>query len=541
MAARSLQRDKRGQVTTKAARLERLDPGIPPTAPLAELLEASVESIADRPDQVKASVQELLGLSYEHFTQSVLLPQGGFSDFLRATPANRQRLLVELLAFGVYKEIGQRARDRAARAEDRGKLDQEARAQLADATPEAEQAATGRLDALTELAQTVETSLTALAELDGQAAAARQLAADKGNELRLLSALRMPADVPGLAQQIAAADELSAQAKVRRDDADTAAAKAADARAWLPDKAATQQHLANHALRRELTQDAEREQATLTTCQATEERLAARAPTGGRGRHPGAARARRGAARARGRQPGRARARRRHVPGLPAAGADAPAPAEPGEPDLGQGRRRHRGEGSAADPRRAPGSREGRRRGALAAGQRPGPAGQGGRGHGRRTRPRTSYASSSPPSPKRTTPSPVPARTPPPGRPNSPRAEKARASLGAAEQRARADLSLARDKLIALGAPAITAADLAAAWQALTDWARAEQAAREEQLPELTETAAKLQQQFHRQRGRAGRTARRARHHEHRPDHPHPGRGRGAARAGGVRAQPDPG
>ena len=64
-------------------------------------------------------MQELLGLSYEHFTQSVLLPQGGFSEFLRATPANRQRLLVELLAFGVYKDIGQRARERADEREER--------------------------------------------------------------------------------------------------------------------------------------------------------------------------------------------------------------------------------------------------------------------------------------------------------------------------------------------------------------------------------------------------------------------------------------
>ena len=44
VAARSLQRDKRGQVTTKAARLERLDTASKPDAPLAELLEASVES-----------------------------------------------------------------------------------------------------------------------------------------------------------------------------------------------------------------------------------------------------------------------------------------------------------------------------------------------------------------------------------------------------------------------------------------------------------------------------------------------------------------
>ena len=113
VAVRSLQRGARGQVTTKAARLERLDPAIPANAPLVEILEASVEPLAEGPDQVKTRVQDLLGLSYEHFTQSVLLPQGGFSEFLRATPANRQRLLVELLAFGVYKEIGQRARERA--------------------------------------------------------------------------------------------------------------------------------------------------------------------------------------------------------------------------------------------------------------------------------------------------------------------------------------------------------------------------------------------------------------------------------------------
>jgi DNA repair protein SbcC/Rad50 len=84
---RSLQRDKNGKVSTKAARLERLDASIAPDAPLAEILQASTEQLAEGPDSVKTAVQELLGLSYEHFTQSVLLPQGGFAEFLRATPA----------------------------------------------------------------------------------------------------------------------------------------------------------------------------------------------------------------------------------------------------------------------------------------------------------------------------------------------------------------------------------------------------------------------------------------------------------------------
>ena len=149
VAVRSLQRDKNGRVSTKAARLERLDASIPPDAPLAEILEASAEQLAEGPDNVKTRVQDLLGLSYEHFTQSVLLPQGGFSEFLRATPANRQRLLVELLAFGVYKEIGQRARERAQLAETRQQLARQARDQLAGATADAESAAAARLADLT--------------------------------------------------------------------------------------------------------------------------------------------------------------------------------------------------------------------------------------------------------------------------------------------------------------------------------------------------------------------------------------------------------
>src|SRR5580700_10555822 len=107
---RAMARDKRGQVHTREARLDLLDPAIPPDAPLDHILEASIEHLAEGPDPVKAKVQEILGRSYKHFTQSVLLPQGRFSDFLQAEPRKRQDLLVELLAFGVYEKIGQRAR-----------------------------------------------------------------------------------------------------------------------------------------------------------------------------------------------------------------------------------------------------------------------------------------------------------------------------------------------------------------------------------------------------------------------------------------------
>src|SRR5690348_13219654 len=155
-AVRALTRDKKGLVHTKEARLELLDPQIPPDAPIADILAASVNQLAEGPDQVKARVQHILGLTYEHFTQSVLLPQGRFSEFLQAKPADRQDLLVELLAFGVYATVGTRARERAKLAAEQMRNAEERRRELADATEEAEIRAAERVADLAALASTVE-------------------------------------------------------------------------------------------------------------------------------------------------------------------------------------------------------------------------------------------------------------------------------------------------------------------------------------------------------------------------------------------------
>ncbi len=279
VAMRSLSRDKRGQVTTKAARLERLDASVPADAPLGDIIEASVEQLAEGPDQVKSRIQHLLGLSYEHFTQSVLLPQGGFSEFLRATPANRQRLLVELLAFGVYRDIGQRARERAQRADSLRDAAQQARDRLAGATREAETAAAERLTALTALAAQVDASLAALADVQRQAAEAAQLLKDVGNEAALLARLSVPAEVPGLAEQIAAAEALVASGRQRREEAALAAEQANRARATLPDKAETQRLLEMHKLRRDLVSEAGQQEAALARRREHEDKLAARLET----------------------------------------------------------------------------------------------------------------------------------------------------------------------------------------------------------------------------------------------------------------------
>ncbi len=497
VAARQLQRDKRNNVTTKAARLERLDPSIPGDAPLPAMLEASVEQLAEGPDQVKLKVQELLGLSYKHFTQSVLLPQGSFSEFLRANPADRQKLLVELLAFGVYKEIGQRARVRAERAEDLRQVAEQARDQLAEATQEAETAAAARLAALTTLGQTVDTSLAELIELDRQAAAARQMANDKENEARLLAALSMPAEVPDLAQQIAVADSLVADCRIRRDEGELAATEAARVRSELPDKAATQQQLGYHSLRRELESETGEQKAALAASTSREERLVAEL----RGADLELARA----------QETLETAQRAH------AAADLAETLHVGE-DCPVCRQRV----EILPPHETPASVSVARASLDAARKAQQQAGNARHEAAKsaasaksdldRTQARLDRAAE------------VMADTPPEAdltawldaittadeavattraqatvfQTELAAAEKARASLTAAEDQAWATLGTDRDRLVSLGAPTVgtSGQGLAAAWTTLTDWAAAERNQREQQLPELNETADKLRQRF---------------------------------------------
>ncbi len=274
-AVRALTRDKRGLVHTKEARLELLDPAIPPGAPIADLLAASIEQIAEGPDLVTSRVEDLLGLSYRHFTQSVLLPQGRFSEFLHAKAGARQDLLVQLLAFGVYEKIGQRARERAKLAAEHMRNAQRERGELGAATEEAEASAAARLEALTSLGRIVDDKLAAVAQLREQAERAAEQARTVREEARLLAALQTPGEVPGLARRIAAADDLITERRKRHDDAEQLQAGAERAREALPDKTRTETLRAAHSEHRELLLQRGRQEQELADRQAGENTQAA--------------------------------------------------------------------------------------------------------------------------------------------------------------------------------------------------------------------------------------------------------------------------
>jgi DNA repair protein SbcC/Rad50 len=251
-AVRALARNARGQVNTREARLELLDPNVPAEAPLAELLEASVEQLAEGPDQVKSAVTEILGLTYEHFTQSVLLPQGRFSEFLHAKAADRQDLLVELLAFGVYNAVGQKARKRAELAAELAQRAKDELAKLADATEEAEAEAAADVQALADLAGDVDARLASLRQLADEATRAEAVAQAVRSEAGLLAAVRTPAEVPGLAARIGEADQEVARRREEQDRAEQAEHEAGQARDLLPDKSALENFRRAYAQQREL-------------------------------------------------------------------------------------------------------------------------------------------------------------------------------------------------------------------------------------------------------------------------------------------------
>ena len=78
LVARELRRTRAG-VHVRNARLDRL---VDPTA--SGGIDDEIESVA-ADSGVTPAVEKLLGLPYEHFCQCVVLPQGEFADFLRAS------------------------------------------------------------------------------------------------------------------------------------------------------------------------------------------------------------------------------------------------------------------------------------------------------------------------------------------------------------------------------------------------------------------------------------------------------------------------
>lgn len=81
-------------------------------ATLAELTVAGERSLASQVKQVNDEIVKLLGLGYDEFIQTVVLPQGEFARFLKATPSDQRSILQHLLRHDVFTRMRDLAEDR---------------------------------------------------------------------------------------------------------------------------------------------------------------------------------------------------------------------------------------------------------------------------------------------------------------------------------------------------------------------------------------------------------------------------------------------
>lgn len=194
-------------------------------------LQKGEEVLAGTADEVTATVAELLGLSFDHFTRCVVLPQGEFARFLHDNPKDRQKLLIELLNLGLYGVMMQEANARAARIKNRIALVEERLAgEFAAATPEALSDAQARVKRLDALRKQVDEARPLLTEHTTAADAAGKREAEARAWLKRIDELAVPRNVERLAKEVAAAAIAVKDLKAIADKA-TKARKALEAKA----------------------------------------------------------------------------------------------------------------------------------------------------------------------------------------------------------------------------------------------------------------------------------------------------------------------
>ena len=87
-------------------------------------------------DRLTMRVEQLLGLDFDSFTKTVILPQGRYAEFLSSKPADRRELLASILELGVYARVSERAREVAGQTKARAEALRETLTQYASVNRE---------------------------------------------------------------------------------------------------------------------------------------------------------------------------------------------------------------------------------------------------------------------------------------------------------------------------------------------------------------------------------------------------------------------
>ncbi len=213
------------------------------------------EVLAGTADELSAAVEELLGLSFAHFTTCVVLPQGEFMRFLHAKPADRQSLLVELLDLGLYGRMRSLAKEREMAARTRREM---AERQLTDATAAADPtrlaSAERAIAALAEVLDDIDEAQDRLDELAKQAEVAMETARAARADAQAVAAISPPDDLAELSEAVGAARSAVEEASRAEDEASSASEAAEVALTSMADRGELEALGSAHAERRDLAE-----------------------------------------------------------------------------------------------------------------------------------------------------------------------------------------------------------------------------------------------------------------------------------------------
>jgi exonuclease SbcC len=227
--------------STREARFERVGEGATGSE--------AVEVLAGTADEVTAAVEQLLGLSYDHFTTCVVLPQGDFQRFLHQKPSGRQDLLVELLDLGIYEQMMKLAKARATAAANRRDYVTSELDKLAAYTPHQREVIETEIAELEKLVVVIDDALPAIDALTARSAAAAAEARAAAERADALAAVEVPDDVAELAERLRGATDVLDEARRHEERARAAVRAATGMLDGLGDRSALDAALRAHEAR----------------------------------------------------------------------------------------------------------------------------------------------------------------------------------------------------------------------------------------------------------------------------------------------------
>lgn len=191
-----------------------------PTARTSDLDTCDV--VAGEIKELQDAVVTLLGLSYENFCQSVVLPQGQFAQFLTAPARDRQKILLSLLGADQYELVRSEASVRAEASKQQVLALTAQQDHLADATDQAVTQLTIRRDQLITIESEIADGLPQVSRLDSMIADLDGQIESRQGQIQLTSAVTAPAGVAELQQHLTEARSAHTTAEQTLQTASTA-------------------------------------------------------------------------------------------------------------------------------------------------------------------------------------------------------------------------------------------------------------------------------------------------------------------------------